>query len=378
MLPPLHPLLYLRRNPGRTAPLIFVIMLAVMLVACVVTIVGSIQLTIFTLYGYNQFLTGLTPRNALDLEEAQLQRIRQLPELGSLYPAHSYQVLIKTIFGKMPFPIFGLSPQGRKTLLERCHVRLIAGRLPNEGMPEATISDDVARNLHAKLGSIIAQPNSLDDYAPVPIRLVGLLHGPVWIGLTSKSEVDKTAPFTFTGYLAFAPTPSQIAQRRLDAAIERVVDHTQVRVWRFADLVHETESALSNLYLILNVVIGLIIFAIAFVCGLLSNIYFAQRLPETAMLAAIGYSRPVLLKRALGEVALLCFCGWLMGALLTLGTLWCIRTIFLAPKGLLLNLLDPIAFVFTLPLPITIALFALATIAYRLTRLDPVSIIERR
>lgn len=378
MIRPLHPLVYFRRNPVRVAPLVFVIMLAVMLVACVVTIVDSIQLTIYTLYGYNRYLTGLTPRNALDIPSDQIERIRKLPQLGALYPAHSYQVLIKTIFGKMPFPIFGLSPDGRRMLLERSHVRLIAGRMPREGQPEAAISDDVARNLKVPLGGVLANPNSLDDYAPVPIRLVGLLHGSVWLGITSKSEVDKTSPFSFVGYLAFAPNASPAAQRALDAAIERVVDHTQVRVWRFADLVHETESALSNLYLILNLAIGIIVFAIAFVCGLLANIYFSQRLPEIAMLAAIGYHRGFLLRRALGEVCLYCLCGWVLGGLLTVGTLWIIRAVFLAPKGLLLDIFDPTAFVFTLPLPLTIALFALATIAFRLASLDPVSIIERR
>jgi hypothetical protein len=43
--------------------------------------------------------------------------------------------------------------------------------------------------------------------------------------------------------------------------------------------------------------------------------------------------------------------------------------------------LDPLdfsAYVFTLPLPLTIIFFALVTISIRLSRLDPVSIIERR
>ena len=45
----------------------FVIVLSVMLVASVTTIIRSIDLTVFTLYGYNRYLTGLTPRNGLSL-----------------------------------------------------------------------------------------------------------------------------------------------------------------------------------------------------------------------------------------------------------------------------------------------------------------------
>ena len=113
MTPSLSPLLYVRRNPGKTLPIAFVIVLAVSLVGSIVTIVHSIDLTIFTLYGYNRYLTGITPRNALVVEPAELAKVRALPELGHLYPSHSYQTLIKTIFGKMVFPIFGLDAPAR-------------------------------------------------------------------------------------------------------------------------------------------------------------------------------------------------------------------------------------------------------------------------
>src|SRR5438270_11796785 len=107
MAPALNPFLYVRRNPGKTLPIAFVIVLAVTLVASIVSIVHSIDLTIFTLYGYNRYLTGITPRNALDVDETEIAKIRKLPELGHLYSSHSYQTMIKTIFGKMVFPIFG-------------------------------------------------------------------------------------------------------------------------------------------------------------------------------------------------------------------------------------------------------------------------------
>jgi ABC-type lipoprotein release transport system permease subunit len=374
----LSPLLYLRRNLSKTLPMAFVIMLAVTLVASVVSIVRSIDLTVYTLYGYNRYLTGLTPRNALEIDPAELAKVRRLPELGTMYPSHSYQTMVKTIFGKMIFPIFGLEPEGRRMLMARCGVRLVAGRMPKEGAPEAVLSDDVAKNLGLKVGDILSRPESEDSYAPIPIRLVGLLHGPVWLGLTSKALADANSPFTWVGCLAFAKTPDQAAQRRLDSAVDRVVNKGRARVWKFAGLVKETQSALSNLYLILNIVVGIIVFAIAFVCGLLSNIYFTQRLPEIATLSAIGYARAALLRRAVGETALLCAGGWLLGGLITVGLLWVVRAVALAPKGLLLNPTDLYAYAFTLPLPLTIILFALGTIGLRLAALDPVSIIERR
>ena len=374
----LSPLLYFRRNPGKTLPMAFVIVLAVALVASVVSIVDSIDQTVYTLYGYNRYLTGLTPRNALTIDPRVIAKVRQTPDLGLLASTHSYQTPVKTIFGKMPFPIFGLDAAGRRMLLDRCHVHLAAGRLPTEGAPEAVLSDDIAQNLELKIGDIVSKPDSQDSYAPVPIRLVGLLHGPCWLGLTSRSFVDTYSPFTYTGYLAFAKTPRLAEQRRLDDEIAHVVKNGQARVWRFAGLVSETKSALANLYLILDLVVGIIVFTISFLCGLLSNIYFTQRLAEIATLSAIGYSRALLLGRTVGETALLCIFGWGIGSVVTIGLLWLLRVVAMTPRGLLLDPLDTGAYTFTLPLPIAIIGFALVTIWLRLATLDPVSIIERR
>ena len=374
----LSPVLFLQRNFVRVLPIALVIVVAVTLVSSVVTIIRSIDLTVFTLYGYNRFCTGLIPRNALTLDAAEVKRIQHLPELGRLAPAHSYSVRVKTIFGKMVFPVFGLSPEDRDEFLARCSIRLASGHLPEDGQPEAAISEEVAKNMGLKLGDTILDPDSEDNYAPVPIKLVGLLRGSHWLGLTSKTFVDLNSPFTWSGYLAFAPTRNIAAQERLDDAIERTVDKVDARVWRYSSLVKETQSALSNLYLILNLVVTIIVFSIAFVCGLLFNIYFTQRLPEIATLAAIGYPRSQLIRRALGETALLCFFGWLLGGILTIGLLEALKFGIFVPRGLLLNPLDPAAFLFTVPLPFAITLVAVATIGLRMNRLDPVSIIERR
>jgi len=374
----LSPVLFLRRNFVRVLPIALVIVVSVTLVSSVVTIIRSIDLTVFTLYGYNRFCTGLIPRNALTLDPKEVERIQHLPDLGRLAPAHSYSVRVKTIFGKMTFPIFGLAPDDQSELLSRCSIKLSQGRLPEDGQAEAAISAEVARNLGLKLGDSLLDPASEDNYAPVPVKLVGLLQGPHWLGVTSKSFVDGNSPFTWRGFLAFAPTRDIAAQERLDDAVERTVEKADARVWRYSGLVKETQSALQNLYLILNLVITIIVLSVAFVCALLFNIYFTQRLPEIATLAAIGYPRAVLIRRALGETGILCFIGWLLGGVLTVGLLEALKAGIFYPRGLLLNPLDPAAFLFTLPLPFTITFVAVLTIGLRMNRLDPVTIIERR
>ena len=174
--------------PGKTLPIAFVIVLAVSLVASIVTIVHSIDLTIFTLYGYNRYLTGITPRNALVVDEGELAKIRRLPELGHLYPSHSYQTMIKTIFGKMVLSDLrtgARGPPGADGSLQRAPRRRThaGGRRAGSGDfgPGGEESGSEDRRYPVA-------PGVADSYAPLPIRLVGLLHGPVWLGLTSKAR----------------------------------------------------------------------------------------------------------------------------------------------------------------------------------------------
>src|SRR5690349_4252523 len=59
---PLAAPLYLARNAGKTAPLIAVITLAVMLVAGIVAMMDSIPYSIKVIYSYSRIALGISPR----------------------------------------------------------------------------------------------------------------------------------------------------------------------------------------------------------------------------------------------------------------------------------------------------------------------------
>lgn len=352
------------------------IVVSVALVASVVTLVNSIDLTVLTMYGYQRHLTVLTPRNALVVSDDIVEAVRRDPLTGEMYLTQPAFTVVKTIFGKMPFVVFGLSAEARVVVFDKCGLQLASGRLPADGRPEVVLHDDIARNRRLKLGDVVLKPDSEDSYAVVPVRLVGTLSGPVWFAITSDRFIRENFRVAPKGYLVFARDPRR--QGELDRRLERIVDKARARIWTYAQLVRDTREALGSLYLIMSVVIGIVVFAIAFLTGMLTNIYFTQRLPEFATLHAIGYSRRGLLARVLGETALLCIAGWALGAVLTVAVLTCIKVWLMDPRGLLLDPFDLAAYRYTLPLPLTIAAFALIAVGARLRRFDPVSIIERR
>jgi hypothetical protein len=353
-----------------------VIAVAVALLASVVTLIDSIDETVMTMYGYQRHLAVISPRNQLEVDPSVVAAVRALPMERRIYPVRPVFSVVKTVFGKMPIVIFGLPPEGRDRVMAACHLRLAEGRFPEEGKPEVALSATVARNRGLRLGGIVLQPNSEDSFSAVPVRLVGTFEGPVWFQLTSETFVRRNFPVSPLSYIVMAPSPD--AQRRLDAALDRVVDKERARIWTYGQLVRETRDALSSLYLIMNIVVTIVVLAIAVLIGMLATIYFTQRLPEFATLAAIGYERGYLMLRALGEIALLCGLGWALGALLSVGLLAGIEVWLMDPRGLLLNPFDWPAYRYSAPLPLAIVALSLLTIGGRLRRMDPVSIIERR
>ena len=70
--------------------------------------------------------------------------------------------------------------------------------------------------------------------------------------------------------------------------------------------------------------------------------------------------------------------GWLLGAALCTVGLLCLQAGVYGPRGLSLDLLNPVPWLFTLPIPLAVVVASTGTIGRMLSRFDPVSIIEGR
>lgn len=383
---PLSAITYFRRNPSKVLPMGFVIVLSVFLIASIATMVNSIDLTILTIYGYTRSYTYVIPQRVTqNVPDDQIAIVKADPRVGRVMPASIFFTNIKTVMGRFPFVVLGVEDDDRRHLLERVGTRLVSGRMPAEGMPEAVLSEPLVQNKGLKLGDYVASPTDEGGISgsPVPVRLVGILKGPTWIAFTSKSFCDQTfltsprcVVFTtknpddlFAVNTALMPSTNKNGGKLAPA---------KVQLLSFQNLVKELRDSLSTMFLVMAVVNGTVIFVIALMSGMLSNIYFTQRLAEFAVLAAIGYQRATLIRRVIGETALLTLIGWIIGAIVTFVFLSYFKGAVFEPRGLIINPRDLFAYKYTIPIPFAITIFAVATIAWRLARLDPVTIIERR
>ena len=93
---------------------------------------------------------------------------------------------------------------------------------------------------------------------------------------------------------------------------------------------------------------------------------------------AVGRSRPWLLLRTTRETISVVAIAWLIGAVVCVVSLMYAQTNVYAPMGLSMNLFSLSPWLFTLPIPLAVVAASVGTIGRMLSRLDPVSLIERR
>ncbi len=364
----------------------FVIVLSVFLIAAVATLASAIDLTVRTIYRYTEFFTYTIPqRTTLSVPDDQIRILRADPRIDRVVEGAIFFTNIRTVMGRLPFVVLGVSSEDRNYLMQRMGTTLVLGRLPAEGMPEAVLSEPMVENKRLKLGDIVSGPTDEGGIAgsPIPVRLVGVLRGPVWVAFTDKSFCETTFLATPRCQLYTSRDP-----RGLDAINRDMMpvhdktagrlSPTKVQLLSRDNLIAEVRDSLATMYLIMEIVSAIVVFVIALLSGMLANIYFTQRVPEFGVLAALGYSRSRLVGRIVVETAVLTLMSWAVGALVSMGALTYLKEAVFRSRGLFLDPMDPWAFAHTLPIPVAITLFSVATIAYRLLRLDPVTIIERR
>ncbi|WP_309720868.1 ABC transporter permease [Armatimonas sp.] len=387
MTNPLSPLVYFRRNASRALPMGLVIVLAVFLIAGVTVLANAIDLTVRTIYRYTDYFTYVLPQQQFrEVPEPQRVIVESDPRVERTMEGAFFLCNIKTVMGRLPFVVLGVPDDDRDYLMQRMGTTLVAGRLPAEGMPEAVLSEPMVENKKLKIGDNVVSPTEqggMATAAPIPVKLVGILKGPVWVGFTSRSFC--TRYFLLNPRCTLYTWKDNSQRDTLNRSMMPVSDKskgklspTEVQVLSKENLITEVRDSLESLYMIMGVVTSAVIFAITLMSGMLANIYFTQRLSEFGVLAAIGYSRPKLIGRVLAETALLNIAGWIVGAASTALLMRFLGESVFRARGLFLDPFDLDAYAHTIPVPICITLFSVGTITYRLLKLDPVTIIERR
>jgi len=374
---PLAAWVFLVRNLGKAGPLAGVIMLAVLLIAGVVTVMNSIPLSIETVYGFSRFMTGVTTRgDAAEIPKLDKHFASSPVEIERQIRCRTTLFNVKSIVGPWPFVMYGLKPDDMAYAIKKFELANLRGSLPKPGLPEAVVSSPLATNLNLKLGSVILKPDDERNYSPKQVKVVGIYDSEQWFSFTSYEYLAINHFPPIDVFLLFAK--DQRSQRRLDTWAEKSLKGERAVVFTYPSLQRDTAETFRTLFKILNIIVALLVVVIAIMMAMLISIYLTQRIVEFGLLQAIGITKKRLVARAVKEVALVVALGWAMGATLVYCLLTVIKRQLMDPRGYALNALDPVAYTYTLSVPIVILAAAVIAIWYRFKKFDPIAVVERR
>jgi len=198
-----------------------------------------------------------------------------------------------------------------------------------------------------------------------------------WAGFASYEYVDGHERY------AGAPThllvvPVEGRDSEMETWLEETIASPRVRIetlgsryrlWQTGVRTAQTTTAVGSA--IFSVVAGLGL-------AILNYIFVIQRRDEFGALHAVGHNRAALIARTLRESVSITAVAWLVGAVVCIVGVFYAQATLYEPLGTSVDLTNPTPWLFTLPIPLAVVAASAGTIAWALSRLDPVAVIERR
>ncbi len=378
---PLSARLYLSRNPRRVLPAVVVQALVTALVLTVVTPLTGFWATAEASIRPLEVYTGLTPMRRSDFDD-------ELTRLLDANPAGERSVTAKAIWMRMPMVVgdswtmlVALDAADQKDFLDRVGDRLVEGEMPKPGSEGAVIHRDVSKARNLKVGDAWGRLVDPEDPTEGMFRVCGIVDGPSRVGVVDLAYATKPT-FVLARLQSFRVVYAKPGRKaESDRYLNEVKDaegHPAFKVWDEAFIRRRTEKMLENLPLILNAVVGAITVVIALVVILLNLIAFQARSDEFALLLAVGHTRARLARKLVVESLAQAVAAWALGLGLGFAFLATYDAWVLAPKAILIRFVDPYPIALASALPLLASAASAAVLALRLSRMDPVTVIQRR
>jgi ABC-type lipoprotein release transport system permease subunit len=385
---PLSPSTYYRRHKGQALLLL--------------VLIGSLTLGVFAMAGVILTAVGSSPHSFHHLtrmsrilagqamDPGVVTQIRAYPDVAAVLPENGLSINFPLAWGILESrPVLGVTRDDLEPVLETCDLRLKEGRLIEPQAAEIVLSEEIVHVLGLQIGDVIGHDVDENFYPTIAteLTLVGTLEsipsaaGPeVLMGLVSYEYLE--------GHELYQPRlsnlliiPRQGYRSAVNNFVTALVDGSNgaasVRLETFE---RETE----NLHLLARVTNGMYILAdgvvavsAALVVGMVNRIAIARRLSELGLLHAAGYSKRYIVHRLMREIVMITGIGWASGLLLSVVIAILLNTTPLAALEPVIDLSNPILFLFTLPIPLAVVGWVSVSVRRVLNQLDTMAIIER-
>jgi len=374
---PLSPWTYSRRNVRKVLPALIILTFVVMLVFVILSTLGGLRESMLVYTGEFDAWTLVFPKKDTRLPKALLQEIGAHPAVERMIDSRTCFVRVKTLIGPMPFNLRAGRREENEFLLQRVNARLRDGKLPEPGTNEVAIHENIMKANGWSLGREFGVDVDEEDWMLGRFKVVGILQGPVPVGICSFEYLNSPLQYAFSAKLwereVVVAKPGRTAE--LNAFLRTLKD---IKVYDKARAVDDVTQGFDRIILVFRFISILLIIVVSFVVGLINNIFFAQRIDEFAVLMAIGHTQRRVFRMVAGETAGLMAVSWTVGLALGMALFASFCALVMEPRGIPLPLWQPGPVLISLILPVVAQAFAVVTVLGKLRRLDPVTIIERR
>jgi ABC-type lipoprotein release transport system permease subunit len=336
-------------------------------------------------------LTALKPmslvsQKGLSLDTAVIAQIRAHPAVERTIPAYvfsPFEIAIPPMMIDYPLEAYGVTAEDMDYLAELYGLEVAEGHLPRPNTSDIVIPWNVAQNRGLQVGDVIGdRDHPIYLGAPkLPSELVvSGIFAPdedSWLSFFSLEFVSAYQDY-WQGDLSLIVVPKAGQRALLDMWLEDEIDGERRTVFTYGTQYAWWQNAANALLLTTSLMESVIAVVAALALVGLNYVFIAQRQAEFGVLNALGLNRLQLVWRVVRESLFTTGTAWLVAVLGCAAILLGLRYGLYVPSGLNLNLFNPTPWFFTLPVPVAVLAVSAAAVAWTLSRLDPVAVIERR
>jgi ABC-type lipoprotein release transport system permease subunit len=383
---PLASMTYYRRHLRQAVLLIGTMALMIVGTALLIFILGASTDTML-----QPPLTALKPMSlvspkGLPLDPAAIAQIRAQPAVERTIPVYVFSPLdisVPPMITNYPVSAYGVGPEDMAYLMDLYGLKLAQGRLPRRGTNDIVIPWTVAQNRKIRVGDAIGgRAHPVYPNAPgLPSELVvsGIFSPAAdsWLSFSSLEFVNDH-PDDWKNDLSLIVVPKAGQRAALDQWLESQIAGERRTVLTYANQQAWWQAAANTLLFTISLMESIVAIVAALALAGLNYLFVAQRQAEFGALYALGFSRWQLIGRIARETLYTTGVAWLTAILGCAVILLYMQYAVYDPAGQKLNFLNPVPWLYTLPVPIAVLAVGAVTTAWILSRLDPVAMIERR
>jgi ABC-type lipoprotein release transport system permease subunit len=386
---PLAATTFYRRHSRRAATLVGAMALMIISTALFVFVLGAVW------DSGQPHLTSLSRTSrispkGLPLEATEMAQIRAHPGVERVIPVTTISPLglaMPVIRDDSPIETYGVTAEDMAYLVELYDLELAEGHLPRPNTNEIVIPWTAAKNRNLHVGDVVGDPDHpiYPDAPTLPSELVvsGIFaqaENPaqdVWLSFMSQEFVNSYRSDWGTD-LSLIIVPKAGQKTTLDAWLESQIDGMRRIVLTYGNQEAWLQEAMNTALFTFSLMESIIALVAALALAGLNYIFVTQRQAEFGVLNALGFGRLQLVWRVARESLFTTGVAWLLGLLGCGVILVYLQYGLYAPSGLTIDFFNPTPWLFTLPVPVAVLAVSAGAVAWALSRLDPVTVIERR